>query len=40
MVRFMAEKQIKDPDEVKKFDRLGYKFRADLSDERTFVFLK
>ena len=40
MLRFMAEKQIKDPDEVKKFDRLGYKFRADLSDERTFVFLK
>ena len=40
MVRFMAEKQIKDPDEVKQFDRLGYKFRADLSDERTFVFLK
>lgn len=40
MVRFMAEKQIKDPDEVKMFDRLGYKFRADLSDERTFVFLK
>ena len=40
MVRFMAEKQIKAPDEVKKFDRLGYKFRADLSDERTFVFLK
>ena len=40
MVRVMAEKQIKDPDEVKKFDRLGYKFRADLSDERTFVFLK
>lgn len=40
MVRFMAEKQIKDTDEVKMFDRLGYKFRADLSDERTFVFLK
>lgn len=40
MVRFMAEKQIKAPDEVKMFDRLGYKFRADLSDERTFVFLK
>ena len=40
MVRFMAEKQIKDTDEVKMFDRLGYKFRADLSDEKTFVFLK
>ena len=40
MVRFMAEKQIKAPDEVKMFDRLGYKFRADLSDEKTFVFLK
>lgn len=40
MVRFMAEKQIKAPDEVKMFDRLGYVFRADLSDEKTFVFLK
>ena len=40
MVRFMAEKQIKASDEVKKFNRLGYVFRADLSDERTFVFLK
>lgn len=40
MVRFMAENSIEDPQEMKKFDRLGYAFREDLSDERTYVFLK
>lgn len=40
MVRFMAENSIEDPQEMKKFDRLGYAFREDLSDERTYVFVK
>lgn len=40
MVRFMAENHIEDPEEMKKFDRLGYGFRADLSDAKTFVFIK
>lgn len=40
MVRFMAENQIDDPEEMKKFDRLGYTYRADLSDERKFVFIR
>ena len=40
MVRFMAENQIEDPEEIKAFDRLGYGFRDDLSDQRTFVFIR
>lgn len=38
MVRFMAEQQIEDPCEIKKFDRLGYQFREDLSSETEYVF--
>ena len=40
MVRFMAENRIGSPEEMKGFDRLGYAFRADLSDERTYIFIK
>lgn len=40
MVRFMAENRIEDTEEMKKFDRLGYTFRADLSDDRTYIFLR
>lgn len=40
MVRFMAENRIDDPEEMKKFDRLGYTYRTDLSDERKFVFIR
>ena len=38
MVRFMAEHQIKDVQEMKKFDRLGYVFREDISDEKEYIF--
>ena len=38
MVRFMAEKQIEDPVEMKNFDRLGYVYREDLSTDREYVF--
>lgn len=38
MVRFMAEHRITDVEEIKKFDRLGFVYRAGLSDEREFVF--
>ena len=34
MVQFMAENRIGSPEEMKGFDRLGYGFRADLSDEK------
>lgn len=38
MVRFMAEKQITDPKDIKAFKRLGYVFRQELSSETEFVF--
>lgn len=39
MVRFMAERQIEAPEELRQFDRLGYHFREDLSSDREYVFL-
>lgn len=38
MVRFMAENRIEKPEEIKRFDRLGYVFRADLSSDTEYVF--
>ena len=38
MVRFMAENSIENPEDIKKFDRLGYSFRSDLSSETEYVF--
>ncbi len=38
MVRYMAEKQIKDPVDIKEFDRLGYSYRGDLSSDTDYVF--
>lgn len=40
MVRFMAEKQVEDAEEIKKFDRLNYVFADELSDENTYIFIK
>lgn len=39
MVRYMAEHQVKEPEEIKKFDRLEYQYAEDWSDEKTYVFL-
>ena len=38
MVRFMAEKQITDPEKLKSFDRLNYRFEPARSDDELFVF--
>ena len=38
MVRYMAEHQIEDPEQMKKFDRLGYVYRDELSTETEYVF--
>lgn len=38
MVRFMAEEKIEDPEEIKAFNRLGYVFRKDLSNNIKFIF--
>ena len=40
MVRFMAEKEIEDVADIKYFNRLGYVYRQDLSDENVYVFKK
>ncbi len=40
MVRYMAEHNVEQPEEMKGFDRLGYTFREDLSNEREYVFIK
>ncbi len=40
MVRFMAEKQIEDPVCLQEFDRLGYRFSPERSDEQNYVFIK
>ena len=38
MVRFMAENHIENPEEIKQFDRLGYAYREDLSNDTEYVF--
>lgn len=40
MVRFMAERKIERAEELKAFDRLGYRFCEKLSKENEFVFLE
>lgn len=40
MVRFLAESGAKDPAKWKAFDRLGYRYREELSDERHFIFVR
>ena len=40
MVRFMAEQQAESPETMKEFDRLGYHFTPEASDEKTYVFVK
>lgn len=38
MVRYMAERQMEDPKDLKTFDRLKYQYRADMSSEYEYVF--
>ncbi len=40
MVAYMAENDIKDPVQIKNFDRLGYRFCSDLSTKTKYVFIK
>jgi len=39
MVRYMAENQITDPERMKSFDRLGYRFDSSRSSDFLFVFI-
>lgn len=34
----MAENRIENPEEIKRFDRLGYLYREDLSSAKKYVF--
>lgn len=40
MVRFLAERQADSPENMKEFDRLGYRYEESESDEKTYVFIK
>lgn len=40
MVRYMAEKNVSDPIELKEFDRLGYCFEESLSKDSQYVFIR
>lgn len=40
MVRYMAERQIEDPEEIKAFDRLGYRFLPEESNQTTDIFIQ
>ena len=40
MVRLMAENNVKDPEEIKDFDVLGFKYKEGISDEKTYFFLR
>ena len=40
MVRYMAENQIERPEQMRDFDRLGYRFCVGESDGNTYTFIK
>ena len=40
MVRFMAENQITDPEQIKSFNRLNYCFAPLHSNDNIFVFIQ
>lgn len=40
MVRFMAENKIVNAEDIKEFDRLGYTYRDELSNDNNYVFVK
>ena len=40
MVRFMAENRIEEPERIKQFSVMGYRFSEDLSSEKEYVFVR
>ena len=40
MVRFMAENQIEEPEELKAYDRMQYHYSPDWSTDTEFVFIR
>ena len=40
MVRYMAENRIEEPEQLKAFDRLNYRFDENRSDDKLFLFIR
>lgn len=40
MVRFMAENRIEEPEEIKQFSVMGYRFSEELSSEKEYVYVR
>ena len=40
MVRYMAQRRLERPEELKQFSRLGYHFHPERSDDNVYVFIK
>ncbi|WP_283606554.1 peroxide stress protein YaaA [Faecalispora anaeroviscerum] len=40
MVRWLAEQQLTDPADIRGFDRMGYTYRKELSNQDHYVFVK
>lgn len=40
MVRFMAENRIEEPEGIKRFSVMGYRFSEELSSEKEYVFVR
>lgn len=40
LVRYMAEHQINDPEQIKQFDELGYQYKKEYSSNTKYVFCK
>ena len=40
MVRFMAENRIEEPERIKQFSVMGYRFSEDLSSEKEYIFVR
>ena len=40
MVRFLAENKIEVPEDIKNFNRLGFKYSKELSNDTKYIFLK
>ena len=40
MVRFMAENRVEEPEGIKRFSVMGYRFFEDLSSEKEYIFVR
>ena len=40
MVRFMAENNIEDPEDIKNFKKLNYRYSAEHTTENNIVFIQ